>query len=413
MGKRLFVVSLLALFFCHLLVSVSYPDNAEVLPKGVSRISLNGQFYFPVDERYDPDGHTEDIAADYNAALDSSVFPALAVFEAPPFNLPVASVGDSVVDFEYEWQELDFYYQLGVTDRLTVGIHIPYWWNRTDVKEARLDTTNATVGKNVALNTLLPLTVPGTVPLITDDVQNLLGVGLDINGDGTIDIPGYGYKRFDTWSGSGLSDVEVGFRYQYFKTENWRLAFTGAVRFPTGKVDDPDNLIDTEFGEGVWAGLFQFQNDYIGIKNLVLNATFRYELKFPDEEELRVPDDVNQPITSNKEKVDRDRGDVIEFEVEGTYEFLEGLGFSLLYEFSYMFKDDISGNLGFNYESLEDETRRRSHVAKITLSYSTIPLFQKKKFPVPLEAFIRYRNRFAGKNAMNSQYIGAGLSVFF
>jgi len=341
------------------------------------------------------------------------VFPALAVFKGPPFNLPVASVGDSVVDFEYEWQELDFFYQFGVTDRLTVGIHIPYWWNKTDVKEARLDTANATVGKNVALNTLLPLIVPGTVPLTTEDIQDLLGAGLDINGDGTIDIPGFGYERFDTWSGSGLSDVEVGFRYQYFKTENWRLAFTGAVRFPTGEVDDPDNLIDTEFGEGVWAGLIQFQNDYIGIENLVLNGTFRYELKFPDEEELRIPDDVNQPITLNKEKVDRDRGDVMEFEVEGTYQFLEGLSLSLLYEFSYSFKDDVSGNLGFSYESLEDETRRRSHIGIISLSYSTIPLFKAKKFPIPLTASIAYRNRFAGKNAMKSQYVGAGLSVYF
>jgi len=413
MMKRVGVLALFALFFCHMFPGVSYADNAEVLPKGVSRVSLNGQFYFPVDERYDPDGHTEDIAADYNAALDSSVFPALAVFEGPPFNLPVASVGDSVVDFEFEWQELDFFYQLGVTDRLTVGIHIPYWWNKTDVKEARLDTTNATVGKNVAMNTLLPLAVPGTVPLTTEDIQNLLGAGLDINGDGIIDVPGFGYKRFETWSESGLADVEAGFRYQYFKTENWRLAFTGAVRFPTGKVDDPDNLIDSEFGEGVWAGLFQFQNDYIGIENLVLNATFRYELKFPDEEKLRIPDNVDQPITANMEKVDRDLGDVIEFEIEGSYDFLEGLSFSLLYEFEYYMQDEVSGNLGFNYESLEDETRRRSHIGIVTLCYSTIPRFQKKKFPVPLEAFVRYRNRFAGKNIPKSQWIGVGLSIFF
>jgi len=207
--------------------------------------------------------------------------------------------------------------------------------------------------------------------------------------------------------------VEVGFRYQYFKTEKWRLAFTGAVRFPTGEVDDPDNLVDTEFGEGVWAALFQFQNDYIGIENLVLNATFRYELKFPDEEELRVPDDVNQPITSNKEKVDRDLGDVIELELEGTYQFLEGLSLSLLYEFEYGFKDDVSGNLGFNYESLEDETDFRSHIGIVGLHYSTIPRFQKKKFPVPLDVFVKYRNRFAGKNRAKSQWIGVGLSVYF
>ena len=422
MVKRLAVATLLVLFFSHSLLSVSDADNAEVLPKGVSRVRLNGQFYFPVDERYDDDGDTEDVAADYNTTFDSSVFPALALVEAG-FGMPPgsANIGNSVVDFEIEWQELDFFYELGVTDRLTVGIHIPYWWNKTDVDEARLDTTNATVGKSAigaGLGApLVPLAGGGpfgdAVPLTTEDVQQILGPGLDINGDGTIDVPGYGYERFDTWSDSALSDVEVGFRYQYFKTENWRLAYTGAVRFPTGKVDDPNNLIDTEFGEGVWAFLFQFQNDYTGIENLVLNATFRYELKLLDEEKLRVLDDVDQPITRNIEKVDRDLGDVIEFEVEGTYQFLEGLSLSLLYEFEYWMQDDISGDLGFNYESLEDETRRRSHVGIVSLSYSTIPRFQKKKFPVPLEARVRYRNRFAGKNIPKSQWIGVGLSVYF
>jgi hypothetical protein len=422
MGKRAVVLIVFVLFFSHFLVSLAYADSAEVLPKGVSRVRLNGQFYFPVDERYDPDGTPEDVAADYNTTFDSSVFPALALVEAgflmPPGS---ANIGNSVVDFEIEWQELDFFYELGVTDRLTVGIHIPYWWNKTDVKEARLDTTNATVGMSATgagLGApLVPLAGGGpfgdAVPLTTEDVQKILGAGLDINGDGTIDIPGYGYERFDTWSDSAFSDIEVGCRYQYFKTENWRLAFTGAVRLPTGKVDDPDNLVDTEFGEGVWAGLFQFQNDYIGIKNLVLNASFRYELKFPKEEELRVPDDVNQPITRNRERVDRDLGDVIEFEVEGTYEFLEGLSLSLLYEFEYGFQDHVSGDLGFNYDSLEEETDFRSHIGIIGLHYSTIPLYQKKKFPVPLDFFVKYRNRFAGKNIVQSQWIGVGLVAYF
>ncbi|HEA68419.1 MAG TPA: hypothetical protein ENI07_16595 [Desulfobacterales bacterium] len=420
MIKKIAVVSLFVFLFFQVKNNICYADNAEALPKGVSRVRLNGQIYFPVDEKYDPDGNKEDVAADYNTTFDSSVFADLALVETA-FGMPSgsANIGDSVVSFDIEWRELDFFYEYGVTDRLTVGVHIPYWWNKTNVDEARLDTSNATVGKSaIGVGFGAPLAplagpFPDTVPLTTEDTQDLLGNGLDVDGDGVIDIPGFGYKRFGTWSDSGLSDIEFGARYQYLKTEDWRLAFTGAFRFPIGEVDDPDNLVDTEFGEGVYALLFQFQNDYIATENFVLNGTFRYELKLPDEETLRVPDDVNRPITANKEKVDRNLGDVINLEVSGTYQFLEGFSLSLLYLFEYGFKDDVSGDKGFAYKSLEDETDLRSHIGIIGLAYSTIPLYQKKKFPLPLDTFVKYRTRFAGMNRAYSQWISVGLAVYF
>ncbi len=411
MMQRIVIVIAFLLMLSFLLLSVSYADNAEVLPKGVSRIGLDSKFYFPVDERYDPDGDTEDVAADFNTTLDSSVFPALSALD--PFVPGLASIGSSVVSFEYDFNLFEFSYQYGLTDRLTVGVIIPYWKVKNNV-DARLDTSTANVGKNAALNTLLPLGTPGTVPLTTEDVQNLLGAGLDINGDGAIDIQGFGYERVESWSDDGLSDIEIGARYQYLKTEDWRLAFTGGVRLPTGDTEDPDNLVDYGFGSGAYALLFRFNNDYTGIKNLVLNATFRYDLILPDEEEKRVTDEVNQVITTNKEKVDRDLGDVIELEASGTYQFSEGFGFSLLYQYGHAFEDEISGDKGFNYESLEDETDYTEHVFIAGLSYSTIPLYKEKKFRLPLIASIKYRNRFAGSNnVLKSRYIGLDLAIYF
>ena len=144
-----------------------------------------------------------------------------------------------------------------------------------------------------------PLAVPGTVPFTTNDIQNIL-------------IQHYGFKRIESWSGNGLSDIELGARYQYLKNDKWRLAFTGGVSLPTGETDDPDDLMDYPLGTGAWALLFRSNNDYTGIKNLILNATLKYDLYLPDKEVMRVPDDVNQPITPNKEEVDRDLGDFIE-----------------------------------------------------------------------------------------------------
>ncbi len=373
MKKKGIMVWFLICFFSHMgITSPSYADNAEILPKGVSRVDLTNNFYFPIDERYDEKGNTEDAAADLNIDLTAL---------APDLGLPPGFLGMSVVSFNYKITYQKLLIQHGVTDKLSAGVLIPYYWQRNEV-EVGIDSTGA----------VAPLTVEGAQDLL---VQN------------------FGYKRVETWSDSGLGDIEAGGRYQYFKTDDWRLAFTGGVRLPTGETDDPDNAVDLAFGDGAYALLFQFNHDYIGIEDVVLNATFRYDLVLPDKETVRVPN-VKDQLTDKKEELDRDLGDMIELEASGTYEFSEGFSFSVLYQYAYKLKDDVSGTRGYAYESLETDSDQRSQLYKVGLSYSTIPLFKAKRFPVPMIASISYRNRFAGSgNVLKSEYISFALSVYF
>jgi hypothetical protein len=413
--RRTTMVLFLYLFICFFffiagVVSQSYADSAQVMPKGVVGVFTEGKYYFDFHKKFNEHGDTEDIAKDYNASLNSNVFSGLRQIETF-FHLPPgsASIGNSVVSFKFGGEEFISLLQYGLTDRLTVGVRIPFYWRRNEVKAA-LDTSKATVGKNTALNTLAPLSVPGTVPLTTQDVENLLGKGLDI---GATHIPGYGFKPVKSWSDQGVSDIEAGAKYQYLRTDKWQLAFTGAVRFPTGEVDNPDNLVDIKLGDGAYALLFQSQNDFTGIKNLLLNGTLRYDLVLPHSERLRVPDSVHQPLTINEEVVNRDIGDKIEIEVSGIYEFFKGFSFSLLYKYGYKFHDHASGDMGFNYQSLEDETNYQEHVGIVSLCYSTFHLYRAKKFPIPMAASFSYRDRFAGVNRENAQYISLALAIYF
>ncbi len=395
--------------------SVCLADDAQVLPKGVFKTSLDGRFYWPVDKKYDSHGERVDAAADYNGrVLDSAAFPSLVLVEKA-FGMPPgsANIGTSVVSFKYDFTDLFVSLFYGATDRLTVGFTLPYYWQKNTV-QAALDTLEATVGKNAVLKTLAPLNFPGTIRLTTRDVLALLGPGLDIDRDGTVDVPGYHYKPFRTWSGKGAGDLEIGGRYQYLRTEQWRLAFTGGVRLPTGEMDDPDNLVDLDFGSGAYALLFRFNHDYAGIKNLVLNGTLEYDLILPQRTVLRIPDQVDLPLTSNREKVKRDIGDIIGLKASAEYALLKGLTVSLLYHFEAKLRDRVKGEMGFHYESVEKRTDTRSHVYVAGLSYSTVPLFTEKKFPVPLCLVLSYRDRFAGKNnVLDTKYIHLGLQIFF
>jgi hypothetical protein len=406
----------------------AFGGSAEVLPKGVWSVLLDNRTYLPVEKKFDKNGNIVSAANDFNAVLDSSVFSDLGSLESA-FNLPKgsANIGASEVSFKYNFNFLDTYVLYGATDRLTLGVKIPYVWASNTVN-ANLNTTNATIGKNPLFGTpldptggqapLVPIGAFGPnvpIPTLTNgDVQHLLGAGLDVNGDGTIDIPGFGYKPVQNWSNNGIGDIEIGGRYQYYKSDNWRLATLLGIRFPTGETDDPDNLVDFQFGAGAAALLFQLNNDYVGIKNLVLDATLRYDLYLPHKQIVRVPDNVDVSITSNKETVDKKIGDLIAVELSATYMFLKGATAGIQYKYGHGFKDKVSGSKGFNYSSLEEQSDFTDQVIEASLGYSTIPLYVEKKFAVPMNVSVTYRNRFKGNNdLLKSEYIGLGLQFYF
>ena len=384
---------------------IATADDATVLPKNVFSLRLDSQFYFPIKKQFNNTGDTEDIAEDLNTRLDSSVFPSLSLVEAG-FGLPPgsASLGDTDVEYKYKIQIFDFYLYYGLTDRLTIGGKFPYWNFKNEV-DTGLDTTNATVGLNPGVpGGIAPLAFPGTTPATEDDIQNLLGSE-------------YGYKKVEDWNRHGFSDLELGYRYQYYKSDNWRLAFTNTVSVPTGKTNDPDSLVDYPFGTGAWGLIVYANNDYLGLKKygLEFDATFRYLYYFPDTEYTRVPTSVDQPIAppENKERVDRKIGDVFRVDLEGRYEFIEGWTFSLFYRYLQKARNQISGDRGLDYDALQKETNEKEQQYRVGIAYSTIPLYQKKEFSVPMSVKLYYRKRFAAENLLKSQYIGVDAVIYF
>ena len=87
--------------------------------------------------------------------------------------------------------------------------------------------------------------------------------------------------------------------------------------------------------------------------------------------------------------------------------------FNLFYRHLQKKRDQISGDRGLAYESLQKETNEKEHQYRIGLAYSTIPKFLKKEFPVPLSVKLYYRKRFAGENVLKSDYIGLDAVVYF
>ena len=403
---------------------VTHADDAAVLPKGLWRLLANSEIAFNWTERYNDNGDKEPLAADFNANLNSTVFPALAVFG------PNASLGQSVVSYTRGATLTTFQPAYGLTDRLSVGVNIPYWTLENRVS-ASLNTSSATVGKCSTSDTLFPLgACPGggtSVPLTTADVQKILSTGLDVNGDGDINVAGLGFQPLQSWSYSGIGDIEVGGRYQYYRGQNFRAAFTGGARFPTGRVDDPNNLADVGIGAGAYALLFQFQQDLMFQReglgkrlgfpepgDFFINTTFKYDLVLPDKQLLRICDP-NFPLCSATEVVNRDVGDIFQAEIQPKVGlFFRGLIFSALYKYGQNFKDHITGSRGLNYGAAAKETNSTEQMYVLGLTFSTIPYIRGGDMKlVPFSLSVLYRNRFAGTNAPANQTITINFQYFF
>ena len=139
---------------------------------GVFRVSMDTRFSLPITERFTPSGGTENLATDFNRDLNSTVFSDLRLVETA-FRLPTGSAtfGRSVVDFERHIQIYMLQAAYGLTDRLSLGVRVPYWTQDNKV-QATLDSRTATVGFNPAVpGGVAPLGVPGTRPPTTEDIQ--------------------------------------------------------------------------------------------------------------------------------------------------------------------------------------------------------------------------------------------------
>jgi len=408
--KKAGVGGIICLILVLGICGLALADSAEVLPKGVSRVKLKGSYYNNVTERFDPDGNTESVATYFNSTLDSNIFPILGLFEQSnggPLPDGTANIGDSIVDFEYEFRDLILDYRYGISDKVTIGIYVPYYWNKTKLNEARVDTSNATLG--IDPNTGLPdLPPPFGNGIIDDAIATPFVLGL-------IESAPYLYEPFESWSGSGIADIEAAVRYQYLNNDAWRLAFTGGIRFPTGAVDNPDNLLDVGFGEGAYALLFRLNNDLIAVKNFTFNATLKYDLYLPDEQTLRVLEAVDRPLAykANTEMVDRNLGDIFEFELSGDWSFTNMFSLYGTYKYGSRQKDEVSGNrTDLNYDSLENQTDWSYQSAIAGISYSTVSKYLDKKASIPFSVEIDYENVFAGTNLFLKQQVYS-LALYF
>jgi hypothetical protein len=154
--------------------------------------------------------------------------------------------------------------------------------------------------------------------------------------------------------------------------------------------------------------------------DLLLDFTFRYDWVLPDHATMRIG--APGTLTTNRERVYRNLGDKFEFEVSSRCVIWSGLSLSGLYKYGFKLEDRIESRRGFPTRFLEDDSDSTEHIYIARANYSTLPLYLERRFPIPVNVFVGYRDRFAGSGpsiagspsqVLKTRYIVAGLSIVF
>jgi hypothetical protein len=214
-------------------------------------------------------------------------------------------------------------------------------------------------------------------------------------------VNAYRYKPVGDWSASGFGDAQLYGQYLFHDGAHIKNAAKLGANLPTGRPNDPDNILDVPFGRGYLGTFIEAMNDIylLSEDRLILNAYARYEYNWPTVQAMRLPSNASMPLTA-------DRGDV-RIEPGDSWTFIGGAESRVLYDlriygnyiFYYKNRDRMSGDRNdYDYSILATGTDGHGRTAEIGAFYSTTDLYLKKKFPIPFKVKGSYAQTLAGNN---------------
>lgn len=464
--KKIFLITVLPVMLC----SVSYANDAEVLPEGVFKIgqqisydwstdtfkTVFGSGTYPTTYWYNITVKLADIAPDMAKTMkckDENGQPAECILGTTHFDLWQAAINfNSSIMY-------------GITNRLSAGLIIPFHYA---MSRSELSVTGSNMRINYEpngkVNRLIPLvpydreTSPqGAHPIDAHDVEVILS------------DPAFGFEYKDplsTHNGWYLGNIILGSRYLYHESERWKNTYTIFIITPTGKEKDPDHLFDPANNDGQVDIGFWFNNDFLVLKrrNLWIDFTVGYTTQLPQTKKFRVPS-VSRNIPNTPEEYDpsnkgenympignrshsllelrRDIGDNFDIYIGGRINITDYL--ILNQEFYYYWKDrdqfeviyqpmncELVSKLehdtyhipycnekGADYSLANIQTHalslftdREELISTTTLTLSTLPFMERGKFPIPLMLSLGYKRSLLGKNIEQSNSVFMNLDLF-
>jgi len=407
-------------------LSYAFPSQAQetatVLPKGIFRIRAVGLQAAAVTHSFDNDGNRRELLADLNGRIVSSGDIAQKNAQFQPLYQALndfqAGLGDALFQSSFqartqaEVRQYVFAAEYGLTPRVSLGLIVP----TVDMSFTRTSFTTLNE-QNIAAVRERTKGIKALEEGVDKFAQSLPSTASYENAVFT-DL---GYETPHDFSFKSLGDIEIGAKYQFLNVDDGHLLMTtqGGFRLPTTThVRYYPNPLDRNGGDDQLDFALRWVSQYTPDNAWVFSLSAQYTYQFADRRNMYVlkPGESGLPRldADHNEQVRRDLGEIVDTEVSAGYGFLENQFRTYsLWTFSSKGQDGFSGGKDLDYSSLSRNTRTLSHRAEIGLGYSTIPLFRKKRFSVPLETKIAYNTALNGMNVSDSKYLRLDMIVYF
>jgi len=402
---------------CGVSTSAWAQKSASLLPKGIWRLRVVGVVVDPVTQSLNSDGEAQSLVSALEKRLTAKDLAAsnpdlAALYNG--LNAFESGLGDSLfaVDLmpeaEINAKQTVFAAEYGLTAKFSLGIIVPYSMvNNSASFNAKTYNEAQAVAQHVN----------GVGPL-ENGVNTFNSNAPNVHTFEDAIFTSNGYYIPSDFKYSGLGDIEVGGKYQVYKANNITSAFTGGVRLPTGShKKDFKNILDQNTGDGQYDLAFELANEYAPWKFLSVGVGSRYTMQLQDKETIPLLRNgqtglPNLNDANTFQEVSRNMGDYIETEVGSVFKFWS-FEVNAAYMHYYKFLDSFKGPAGYQVSELAEKSDKVSHRYEVGLKFTTIPMFAKKKFFMPLEAKISYTDLLAGRNTTRSSYTRFDFIVYF
>ena len=223
----------------------------------------------------------------------------------------------------------------------------------------------------------------------------------------------YHYQPLGKWKATDFGDAEFGVMYQLAKWNNAGALINFGGVAPTGRKDNPDILQDIAFGDGQWDFFFEWGGGFNLTNDWSLDNWTRLTYQFPYSANIRAPSSSTFPVTANKVDAQIKLGNKAQNNLQLSYKFLEQWSTSLLYSVEYVEPTDYKSSNTVSDAILEMDTEKLTHTASLGLTYSTLSLYKKKQFFMPMNLSLGVQSIFAGKNIPKYERADFEIQLFF
>lgn len=226
----------------------------------------------------------------------------------------------------------------------------------------------------------------------------------------------YHYKPLGEWSASGIGDAQLYGQFIYHDNIRLKNAMKLGADIPTGRANDPDNILDVPFGKGYWTTFAESMNDIYVFGNdaVILFGNVKYQYNWATTQTMRLPSNPSLPLTAEKDEVRIQPGPSWTYTAGGEARVLWDIRAYTNYTWYNKHKDSMTGTRSnYDYGILATGTDAHSTTAEVGAYFSTTDMYLQNRFPVPFKIRGSYSQTTAGANTEMVDMSYLELQVYF